>query len=280
METTESHFTNQNSTPERHEPSLLFAKSPEHREDLGRKGIRLDQLVEQRDTNIDKPTLSLLRLVFEQHEQLRHVEIVLVAPIEKPDTGGTFHRVQVDEQTIIPTIFIVFEDYEHMRRLKDVRHSSAQRVADMLGIDFSRLSLSLLRQFIVAHEIGHAFDYVTNYEMNTRYQGANVAEEWDLHYEANLLALPVSGFSPVELLEEVSKFSNLEDFLEKHSSVARKINTEKIKTLQDLLDAQEIAYRNSVYENYADKFATNFLKTNARELDIPELIDDSQKSIY
>lgn len=237
------------------------------------RGVALRELIEQKDLGLDQATFDMLKLTLEQHGHLSHVEVVFISPEEEPDTGGFFHRVRVDEQTFVPTIFIVSKDQEHMRKLRNTRQSSAQRTADMLGIDFSKLTPNLLRQFIIAHEIGHASDYVKNYETNPDYQGAEAAEEWGMHYSANLSTMPVPGFDPVGLLEETAKFYNLQAFLGAHPNIANTINTGEIKSLQDLLRAQEVAYRSSVYESYADNFAANFLKKNAKELGILELTD-------
>lgn len=240
------------------------------------RGLQLRELIERNDLEMDQSTADMLKLLLEEYKHLAHVEVVFISPEEEPDTGGFFHRVQVDEQTFVPTIFIVSQNQEHMSRLRDARQASAARVADMLGIDFSQLSPDLLKKFIVAHELGHASDYVINYETNPDYQGSNAAEEWDLHYEANLLTMPVPGFDPVDLREELSSFDNLEDFLRANPNLIKTINIGEIKTKQDLINAQEVAYRTSAYESYADNFATGFLKKNAVELKITELIDSDQ----
>ena len=253
------------------------SESVEHNEDKKLRGAQLGKLIEQSGFEMDQLTADMLKLILEKNDHLSHVEVVFISPEEEPDTGGFFHRVKVDEQTFVPTIFVVSENQEHMNRLKDARKSSAARVASMLGIDFSKLSPALLRQFIVAHELGHASDYVKNYETNPDYKGADAAEEWDLHYEANLLTMPVPSFDPVDLREELSRFDSLEDFLKVNPSLSKTINISEIKTKQDLINVQEIAYRTSAYESYADDFATDFLKNNAVELNITELIDPDQQ---
>ncbi|PIR41968.1 MAG: hypothetical protein COV30_00890, partial [Candidatus Yanofskybacteria bacterium CG10_big_fil_rev_8_21_14_0_10_37_15] len=230
------------------------------------RGVALRELIDRKDLGMDQTTSDMLKLMLEQFNYLAHVEVVFISPEEEPNTGGFFHKVQVDDGTFVPAIFIVSENQEHMRKLKDTRRSSVQIIADMLGIDFSQLSPILLRQFIILHEIGHANDYVKNYENNPDYQGANAAEEWDLHYEANLLTMPVPGFDPVDLREKVSRFSDLREFLDAYPNVAKKMNIDEIKTLEDLLHAQEIAYRTSAYESYADNFAIDFLKNNSEKL--------------
>ncbi|MBU0625618.1 hypothetical protein KKF05_04710 [Patescibacteria group bacterium] len=242
--------------------------------DSEQRGVQLGKFFELKDSEIDETTFNLLKLMLEQYNELSHIEVVFIPPEETPDTGGFFHRIQVDEKTFIPTIFIVSEDQEHLQRLKDTRRSSSQRVADLLGVDFSQLSPRLLRQFIIAHEMGHANDYVKNYETNPEYQGSDAAEEWDVHYEANLLTMPASGFDPVSLREEVSKFESLGDFLAAYPDVAKIIEPKGIKTVQDLFNAQEVAYRTSPYESQADNFAADFLRRNAKELNISELAND------
>ncbi|MDD4996268.1 MAG: hypothetical protein PHW15_02230 [Patescibacteria group bacterium] len=256
----------------------FFQPDPiEHNKDKQTGRIQLCELVKQNDFGLDQPTFDVLKLILEQYDYLSHVEIVFISPEEEPNTGGFFDRVRVDEQTFVPTIFIVSMDKKHLCRLKDVRRSSSTRVAEIPGISFSRLSPNLLRQFIIAHELGHASDYIRNYETNPDYHGSDAAEKWDLHYESNLLTMPVPGFDPVDLREELSKFDNLEDFIKANPNLVKIINTSKIETKQDLINAQEAAYRASVYESYADNFAAAFLKKNAVALNITELIDSGRR---
>ena len=152
---------------------------------------------------------GVLTLMLEQNKYLSHVEIVFISPEEEPNTGDLFDIVKIDENTFVPTIFIVSKQTEHMKKLLDTRRSSNELIAGMLGIKSEHLTPELLRRFIISHELGHAADYVKNYESNPDYQGAEAAEEWNMHYEANLLTMPVRGLDPAELLDEVSKFNNL-----------------------------------------------------------------------
>lgn len=240
------------------------------------RGIQLQELPKLQSLEMDRSTGKMLELVLNQNPHLSHIEVVFISPEDEPNTGGIFRRVQIDEQTYIPTIFIVSKNQEHMSRLKQTRQKSAARVAELLGIDFAELSPELLRQFIIAHELGHASDYVKNYETNPDFHGSDAVEEWELHYEANLLTMPVPGLDPVELREVLSQFDNLEDFLESNPNLKNTINTNEIKNLQDLINLQETTYRNSEYERYADNFATKFLQENSADLNIPELMDQDK----
>lgn len=231
------------------------------------RGTPLYELVKKESSLFDADTIKALSLILEQNPHLKHVEVIKISPEEEPDTGGYFHRVKIDENTFIPSISIVSKNAEHMERILETRKASAQRVADMLEINFSDLTPDLLKQFIISHELGHASDYVKNYETNPKNQNGDAAEEWQLHYEANLLNMPVPGFDPVDLRHEISYFDNLDQFLEVYPNTRTAYNGKKITTFPDLMQAQEQAYRDSAYESYADNFATNFLKRNKKELE-------------
>ncbi len=123
---------------------------------------------------------------------------MMISPEEEPNTGGYFERVQIDENTYIPRIVLVGNDLEHMTRIRDTRHASSKRVADLLGIDITQLTPELLRKFIIAHEFGHTKDYIQNYERNPDYPGVEASQEWDWHYEQTLMSLPVPGLDPVD----------------------------------------------------------------------------------
>ena len=222
----------------------------------------------QEHLETDRETTELLKLIFEQHPFLAHVKINFVSPEDEPNTGGFFHRVKIDEHTFVPTVTIVLKDTKHLEQLMKTRAPSVAHAARMLGIKIEELSTDLLSQFIIAHEFGHATDYIKNYETNPDYHAAEATQEWDTHYDANLLTLPVPGFDPVDLMEEVSQFHDVDTFFQTHPEVQHTISGVKIKNLRELVDAQEFAYRASTYENYADQFAVNFLRRNSEALGI------------
>lgn len=240
------------------------------------RGIRFDQCITKEHSELEETVSILLHSIVRDYPYLSHVEVIFISPKDEPNTGGFFHRVQIDKDTFVPTIYIVSEDQEHLQRLKSVRESSARRVAELLGIDFSELTPSLLRNFIIAHEIGHASDYVKNYEKNPAYKDRVISDEWDLHYQANLFTLPVPGFDPVDLRDEVSRYESIEECLRERPELKNVVSMYKIKKIEDLLSIQELAYRHSTYESYADNFATDFLKRNAKELGFVELLSTSE----
>lgn len=98
-----------------------------------------------------------------------------------------------------------------------------------------------------------------------------MSEAWDDHYIANLYFLPFPGLDPADLKHEAQNHDTLESLLTAHPEARRDVEFVGINTLEELFEAQEKAYRESAYESYADKFATDFLLRNAKKLNIPTL---------
>lgn len=243
-------------------------------EQIPTRGVSLSVFLEGRVRFFDEQMNEVLALMLKQQPYLAHVEVSMVSPEKEPNTGGYFHRVWINEETCKPSIFIVKKDLEHLHNLLKTRKTSNNRVARLLGIKPEEMTPDLIRMFIIAHELGHAADYVKSYEQNPEYQGGEkdqAAEAWDEHYEANLLMMPVRGYDPVDLREELKKYTTLDGFLDQFPEVKRNIDLGAVKTLDDLIQAQEEAYRSSVYESYADDFAAKFLRRNAQALNISEL---------
>lgn len=235
------------------------------------KGVKLAEIIENNSIEIDASMLEMLKILLEEYDYFADVEVKMISPEEEPNTGGYFKRIQIDEDTYIPRIVLVRANEEHMTRIKETRQASSQRVADLLGIDVEQLTPELLRKFIIAHELGHTKDYIQNYAKNPDYQGVEASQEWDWHYQQNLMSLPVPGLDPVDLREALSHFQNLEEFLEENPHIRKRINVNTTNTLESLLQEQETAYRNSPYEHYADDFAATFLREHARQLKLSAL---------
>jgi hypothetical protein len=130
------------------------------------RGIALKELVKKAGSKLEQPIQELLILLLEQHENLADIEITPVSPKLEPNTGGVFDKYYMEDGTIIPTVFIVEDKDGHMRKMMQNRKKSVLMVAEMLGIEPEEMSPEILKQFIVAHEFGHATDYVKNYQNN------------------------------------------------------------------------------------------------------------------
>lgn len=234
------------------------------------RGISLVEYFEQEHD--DSQTSRFLEQMVKENPFLSDVEVIFISADKEPNTGGVFDIRKVDETTYTPTIFIVENDAQHTAKILQDRKSSNEIVASLLGMEFEKLTPELLRLFIIAHELGHATDYIKNYESNPSYANvAEASEEWDMHYEVNLSSLPVPHFDPAQLTEKIAGYSNIKEFVIDYPEAKSYVQSEEITTLEQLLHDQEVAYRNSPYEKYADNFAAKFLKKNAQEIGIPEL---------
>ena len=235
--------------------------------------LTLKDFLVQREIDVDSLIVTFLRRMAEEQPLLSQVEINFISPDEEPNTGGFFDVIELGEGKFVPTIFIVTEQTNHMVALMKNRQTSIEMSASMLALSFENMTPRLLRLFIIAHELGHATDYIKNYE---KYGGI---QEWREHYEANLLLLPVTGLDPAELQSEISGCKSLEEFFSVFPSLRKSINLLGIKTLSELQRAQEIAYRTSPYESYADNFAAEFIKRNAVKLGLQEMLSEENKFI-
>lgn len=232
-------------------------------------------MAEYERSDLDGDAKRLLLLITKEHPYLAEVEIVLVNPLTEPDTAGYFHQVRRGKN-FVPTVHIVEKDEAHLDQLMKTRRFSVQQVAALLGIKPSTITPNTLRLFIVAHEMGHAKDYIRNYATNPAYSPKEADEAWDLHYESNLSVLPIEGLDPSELHELVRKYEALDDLLSDYPSWLAILETLSITNLEDLIRAQEIAYRSSEYERYADEFATQTLLNNRDLLELTEFKQESQ----
>lgn len=232
------------------------------------KEVSLQEYLKQE--NDDLSVFNLLKQMVRVNPFLANVKIVFISHDTEPNTGGTFDIVKVDEHALAPIISIVENNKEHMERVLRERRSSIELVARKLGIPFEKMTPELLRIFIISHELGHASDYIKNYQLNPNYGSVEGAvEDWNVHYEATISSLPVSDLDPSQLKDRLNKYSSIKEFIADFPET--RIDTQKITSLGQLLHEQEVAYRNSPYEKYADDFAANFLKNNARQIGLLEL---------
>lgn len=254
----------------------FYQEPTEQLEEENYKAIKISEVSSSPEFKTDDETLSLLELVVKQNPALAHVEVHFVNPEDEPNTGGFFRRIQTDENTVTPAIFIVEKDRTHLNNLLRLRRSSAEIVAGLLGIEFRNLTPDTLRKFIICHELGHATDYVNNYESNPELTNNQAADEWDMHYQSVLMTLPVPGLNPAQLKVESRKYVNVASFLKTRLDMDGGKKQTNYASIGELQHAQEVAYRESSYENYADNFAADFIKGNAVKLNILELVPDNQ----
>jgi len=234
------------------------------KEDLAEteSGKSLAEICSRGDPGIDKTTLQVLEQVLHTNPLLNNMRILLTSPEDESDTGGYFCHIKIDKEVLVPAVTIVKNDEKHFRELMKKREFAVRWMADLLNISYDEITPDILRTFIILHELGHAKDFVVNYESNPDYQGQKLDDVWEDHYENCLMSLPVPGLDPVDLRQEIKFFSNLDDFIKKHPEIHGRVNQDEIKSFEDLLELQEKAYRKSPYESYADKFAVNIIMEN------------------
>lgn len=240
------------------------------------RGVFLEKIISEKFPEIDDLTKKVLLLLLNQNPDLSRVEVVFDSDHEKIYSGGSFNVIEVEEGVFIPTISINNAmDIEKIKQLFRFRKFSVEIISKMMGIDSDAMTPELLRIYIILHEFGHALDFIKNYEQNEEYGEGEAVEAWDFHYDSNKSLFPYEGMDPAELLEEIMTYDSFDQFLEAHREQFEKFDLKNIESLKDLMLAQEIAYRSSPFEKYADDFALKFLKNNATELGL--LIFDQPK---
>lgn len=159
--------------------------------------------------------------------------------------------------------------------LLDIRKSSVAINAEMLGIDPSKMSPELLQIFIITHELGHIRDYQVNFSSDPNLEGWKAVDEMAYQRESVLTMLPIRNINPTDLARELAGVENLQEVLDRFSEVKEYPRFEDIKSVDDVLFAQEREYRLSAPEAYADEFAVNFIKRHSSKLNISELFAEN-----
>jgi hypothetical protein len=182
-------------------------------------------------------------------------------------TGGIYQRPT--EENPYPTVLVELNGKEkHYQKLLAEREVSARLAAERIGISFDDLKKTplILALFIFAHELGHVHDYIVNFLHSKNSSQPNydpvVANQHRRDEEMN--SLPVPGLNPVQLRQFYDS-GELEPYYQKYKEYYRSKN---FLSVQDLLKAQEKAYRMLGTENYADDFAENALRRYWEELQL------------
>jgi len=174
-------------------------------------------------------------------------------------TGGFWKRP--DSQNPNPKIIVEMENQAHYQDLLRDREESAREAAALLGISFEELlkNPEILGKFIFLHEIGHAQDYLANFQNGEKAKNDPnfdpVSENLDKRKE-EMVTLPVPGENPVGV-KKMYKEGRLTSYFEKYKEYYL---SKGITSPEDLVKKHELAYRNLPSEKYADQFAADVLK--------------------
>lgn len=170
------------------------------------------------------------------------------------------------------SIVVDISSEKHYDKLLQDRELSARAAAHLLGIDFEILKRhpEILARFVFLHEIGHAHDYLVNYVNNPRngsdpnYDPARANKEVRTQ-EMN--TLPYPGLDPVLIRKKWVSGELAKDFEQYRKYFQQK----GIISPEELMKAQEKAYRDLPSETYADQFAARVLRKHWKTLGLENI---------
>ncbi|MCX6766687.1 MAG: hypothetical protein NT170_02815 [Candidatus Moranbacteria bacterium] len=172
-------------------------------------------------------------------------------------TDGYF-KEPADLQSSAQVVMDMEKDDEKYQKLIQDRKSSVEMCANMLGISPEDIinNPRILKLFIFLHELGHGHEYI-NYFQKKMLADKNFdpIAQWNERSNKELMILPVPGCTPPRVLE-MHNAGELRGYYQKYNEHYRSVG---INSPEELIVAQDIAYRKLPKENYADNFAKSFL---------------------
>lgn len=215
----------------------------------------------------------LLSIVRKEYPELADVELKVFSPEDEFDGGGYYKFFEDADGQPLPVICISAGDPRFLAPLMAIRRSSIEINAEMLGIEYEKMTLELLQLFIIAHEFGHIKDFKINFQADSNLQGWEAVDIMEYQRDAVLSMLPAKNISPTHLASKLRDAKTLEDAIKLFPEIMVYPKFHEIKSVGDLLRAQEIEYRSSPPESYADTFAAGLLLQHAKELGISEILE-------
>ncbi len=182
------------------------------------------------------------------------------------DAGGYYEISEDPHGNPFVTICISEGESQALAPLLHLRRRAVEINAEMLGIAPEQMTPELFHAFIVAHELGHATDFLRNYQSDPTVSGWEGSEEMAMHRREILKTLPAGNVPPGDLAEILSGMHSLDAALSLYPGLKKHPRFYEIKTIEDLLAIQEEEYRASEPERYADAFAARLLKKHAKEI--------------
>jgi hypothetical protein len=219
-------------------------------------------------------------------ENLRERVIAIYPELEDIDLSVLFLDPKNYEQDIRGSHMVPDSEETHginidmggelqLELAKTKRPVSVEIAAKLIGIAPEHLTSEVFNTFVFLHEYGHAHDFVTHYqnaEASKSLTTDQMADVWHTDYVQQRSKLPIPNTSTAELIEKLSKES-LVEFLKTRPVTNARLNSLNLKTTQEVINAQDAAYRSIPKEKYADAFAASFIKKY-----LPEIIRDIEKS--
>lgn len=207
---------------------------------------------------LDKELQEIWRRVLINHPELSNVEIIIPENSQLAYTGGEF--LLPDDDNLNPAIVVLPASDSIYERLKTERPLAIKIAADLLGRQVEEMSGEDIKKFIFLHEIGHVYDFLKNFESDPQIGKDYAIDAWNMLREEQLASLPVPGLDPNDLAVALEGAKDLSEFVKNNSGLEVRLGELKINTIKELLFAQEMGYRNTPKESFADRFAANFLR--------------------
>lgn len=232
----------------------------------------LVELLESSPERLDPEVKVLFNIFAQTYPEAHEIRFELFPPQDSFDAGG-YYQIATFPDRVVPIIFVSEGTYEQLKPLMDIRRTSVEINARLLGIAPELMTTRLLHRFIIVHELGHVLDFLKNY----RHDDVDPYEaeaEMSNHREWSKATLPVPGLSPNELARELSALHSLAEVVEQFPELARHPGFSQCSGVEDVLRLQEQEYRSTPQERWADEFAVRFLTSHAGELGFPELEQD------
>jgi hypothetical protein len=220
----------------------------------------ISDILKSNEYNLSPKVRELLAFAIKDYPQLANLGFETFEPKDEFDAGGYYDFKEDKNGEPVPVIFISEGDAQLLQPVMEIRKQSVDLNAQKLGITKKEMTPELMQLFIIAHEMGHVYDYKRNYKANSDLKGWEAVEEMQYDRENVLTMLPVEGINPTHLASQLNGMSNLNEVVKLFPKIKNYFGFDKLKTVEDVIAEQERMYRSSSPETYADDFATKLLK--------------------
>ncbi len=167
--------------------------------------------------------------------------------------GGSFELPNEQEEA---RVYIAGGGPEKFASLKISRETAVRSMAELLGFSFEQMDGETIRAFILLHELGHAFDYQQHFaDKDVSGSEQEAVYIWKMNSQDQLQSLPLPGFAPAELREELVAAGSFERWKQMYPREGQRCQELGIHSDAQLIDVQDQAYRQLPKERYADEFA-------------------------
>lgn len=256
----------QNSRPPK---PLGILRHEEQRKSSRRQCI--GDIAKGKDAGFSESLQFFFSIVLRDFSYLACVEVELL-PLEGEDVPvGYYDIVENEKGAMVPRIYFQFGDQDLLKSIIRKRFRAIEMNAELLAIDSKSVTPELLQLFIIGHELGHAHDFIVNYQANSGSDGWEAAQQMKQKKQEALHMLPAQNMSPRQLADAIESCSCLDEVAAAVPSICDHPRSEEILSLKHLLEIHEEEYRYSSPERCADKFAAKIIRENAESLGFTDL---------